>query len=179
MFFSTNINNETITFDALTSLDGANFGNVSLQKLTSLIIRTSTQCALTRSLSHRTSDISTGFTKIYVPKSLETTYKGATNWTAVSSQIYGIDEDTTCAVNATFTPSYNGSAVTHWDKVDCQEYSVGTLDTTTGSITPTTDGRILIRGLDANDDIKYVVYLVIGTGQVRQTNVRTHAQALP
>lgn len=153
----------TVTFDKLASLNGQSFyGTSPKSTFEALIIRTATLCTLSSAFTN--SDISAGFTKIYVPQSLASAYKGATNWTTRASQIYGIDEDTSITTEDTFTPSYTGSDVTTWDIVNLQDDTVATIDSSTGEVTPSDNGRILVRGLDANDEIKYVVYLVIGNG---------------
>ena len=162
----------TITFDTLTSFDGqTNFTSGAHSTLSSIIIRTPTLCTLSRGFTS-TSDITAQFTKFYVPVNLLTQYSSATNWTTYYNrgQIVGIDEDTTATVGTQFTPTTT-ETVDHWDQVDLQSYSVGTIDTTNGSITPTHDGRLLIRGLDANDEIVHVTYLQIGTGFDEEANL--------
>lgn len=110
--------------------------------------------------------------RFYVPAALLNDYKTATNWTTYASLMVGIDEDTTALVGTLFTPTTSATAtVDHWDQVDLQSYSVGTIDTTNGSITPTHDGRLLIRGLDASDNIVHVTYLQIGTGFDEEANL--------
>lgn len=160
----------TVTFDSLTSLDGEwNFGVGAKSTLSSIIIRTPTLCTLSR-IFNKTSDITAQFTKFYVPANLLAQYTSATNWTSYANQIVGIDEDTTCNKGQAFTPT-TSATVDHWDQVNLQSYSVGTIDSATGSITPTYDGRLLIRGLDANDEIVHVTYLQIGTGFDEEANL--------
>jgi hypothetical protein len=121
---------------------------------------------------------STGFAsivKFYVPKNLiGSFYSTATNWTTYynAGRVISIDEDTTATVGTAFTPTTTAQGIVSWDQVDLQSYSVGTVDTTTGTITPTHDGRLLIRGLDSNSDIVHVTYIQIGTGFDEEENLK-------
>ena len=163
---------QTATFDNLLTLDGrAFFGTRPNNTLAAVIIRTPTMCTLTAVFT--SSDVSNGLTKLYVPANLLTQYASATNWTTYYNrgQIIGIDEDTTATVGTTFTPTTTATDIVSWDMVELQSYSVGTVDTATGAITPTHDGRLLIRGLDANGNIKHVTYLQIGTGFDEEANL--------
>ena len=158
----TGCSNVTIEFDSLTNLQ-ASFGSVLRSTFVALIIRTPTLCNLNAAFNPN-SDIKAGLTKIYVPASLAASYRTATNWSAYANQIIGIDEDTTGTVGNAFTSTTSATGIVSWDQVNLQTYSVGTVDSTTGEITPTRDGRILIRGLDADSNIVHVTYLKIGTG---------------
>ena len=154
---------KTFQVDKLTNMDNI-FFNIA-PNLDTVIIRTPTLCTNSSSIINA-AKFTSGVGKFYVPTNLLASYSSATNWITWynSGQIIGIDEDTTCAVGDTFTPTTTATGIDHWDKVDLQSYSVGTIDTTTGAVTTTTDGRLLIRGLDASDNILHVTYLQIGTG---------------
>lgn len=154
----------TVQIDNIPSISGKIFGG---DKITALILRNPNGTTLAAALSN----ISTR--KIYVPKSLYSTfYATETNWVTLynAGGIKPIDEDTTATVGTAFTPTTTAT-VDHWDQVDLQSYSVGTIDTTTGAITPTHDGRLLIRGLDSSDNIVHVTYLQIGTGFDEEANL--------
>jgi len=134
-----------------------------------LIIRNSSATLRSGSALDGTA-IASGNGYIYVPAADVSSYQARTNWATYANQIKGIDEDTTCNKGQTFTPT-TSATVDHWDQVDLQSYSVGNIDTATGAITPTHDGRLLIRGLDANDEIVHVTYLQIGTGFDEEANL--------
>lgn len=154
----------TVQADLVTSINASGFAG---GRITALILRNPNGTRLTTSLNN----ISTR--KIYVPKSLYSTfYATETNWVALynAGAIIPIDEDTTATVGTMFTPTATAT-VDHWDQVDLQSYSVGTVDTTTGAITPTHDGRLLIRGLDSSNNILHVTYLQIGTGFDEEQNL--------
>lgn len=154
-----------VQFDTITAMPLSYTYYVN--NLKTFIIRTPTGCTL-KSRGTMATDI-----KYYVPKDiLISFYSTATNWVTDynAGRIVGIDEDTTGTVGTPFTPT-TSATVDHWDMVELQSYSVGTVDTATGSITPTHDGRLLIRGLDANDEIVHVTYLQIGTGFDEEANL--------
>ena len=110
--------------------------------------------------------------RFYVPSALLNDYKTATNWTAYASLMVGIDEDTMCAVSTTFIPTTSAVGIDHWDVVDLQSYTTySAFDSTIGAVTTNHDGRLLIRGLDSNGDIKHVTYLQIGTGFDEEANL--------
>lgn len=106
--------------------------------------------------------IVTGGGYFYVYKNLVDEIKSATNWTVIANAIVGIDVRISINKGATFIPSYSGTEVTHWDIVKLQSYDCATINSLTGEITSTKDGRVLVRGLDANDEIKYVAFVEIG-----------------
>ena len=151
-------NNSSINFTACNGQHN-NFVALILRK------QTMTNLSAVGTLAHSSTDF-----HIYVPAPLVNDYKTATNWTTYASLMVGIDEDTTGTVGTPFTPT-TSATVDHWDKIDLQSYSVGTVDTTNGSITPTHDGRLLIRGLDSSDNIVHVTYLQIGTGFDEEANL--------
>lgn len=152
---------KSVTFKQLSDL--SNFSNVAPSLETLIVLSSTTRLNSVATLN--------GFLgTIYVHNADLSWYISATNWTTYASQIVGIDEDTTATAGTQFTPT-TSATVDHWDQVDLQSYSVGTIDTTNGSITPTHDGRLLIRGLDANDEIVHVTYLQIGTGFDEEANL--------
>ena len=124
-----------------------------------LVLRQSTLIPLSSTGLNRGTDF-----HFYVPSSLVNDYKTATNWVSYAQYFVGIDQDTTGTVGTTFTPTFTAQNIDHWDQVDLQSYSVGTVDSATGAITPTYDGRLLIRGLDSSNNVVHVTYLQIGTG---------------
>jgi len=164
-------------FDGASSLKSLTFDNLmtfsnqgGAPAIETLIIRKSDTTLQVKSALTGTK-IASGEGYIYVPAADVSSYQARTNWTTYANQIVGIDEDTTCAVGQTFVPTTTATGIDHWDMVDLQSYSAGTVDTTNGSITPTHDGRLLIRGLDANDEIVHVTYLQIGTGFDEEANL--------
>ncbi len=151
---------KSITFDNIVSiLRGDGF----LANFETLIVRNTT-AALSSSTVFDSSKIKTGTGYIYVPASAVSDYKAASNWSVYASQIVGIDEDTTATVGVQFTPTTTAQGIVSFDKYDLQTYSVGTINPATGAITPTHDGRCLIRGFNSNNEIVHVTYLKVGTG---------------
>ena len=160
----------TLQFDSLTSVYlSQQFGTYA--NFNTLIIRTPQVCASAISSSSG-NFVAGGTGRIYVPASLLPSYGSLTNWAPLYNAgiMVGIDEDTVCAKGAVFTPNA-AAAVDHWDQVDLQSYSVGAVDTASGSITPSCDGRLLIRGLDAAGAIVHVTYLQIGSGIDEEANI--------
>lgn len=156
--FYNNTSLKSLTFDDLITLS-----NIGSAPLDALIIRnSSTTLSGTTVISN--TGIGTGNGYIYVPSASISYYKTATNWSTFESKFIGIDEDTTVNVGTQFTPATTASGIVSFDKYDLQSYSTGSINTSTGAITPTYDGRCLIRGYDSNGNIVHVTYLQIGTG---------------
>lgn len=137
--------------------------------LEAFVIRKSTLISLT---GNGLAGYDSSVFRFYVPASLLNDYKIATNWTAYASLMVGIDEDTACTTGDIFTPTTTATGIDHWDIVPLQSYTTySAFDSTTGAVTTSHDGRLLIRGLDANDNIVHVTYLQIGTGIDEEQNL--------
>ena len=106
--------------------------------------------------------IANGTGYIYVMSSMVDSYKNATNYTQYASQIVGINEIVTIAENETFTPSNYDNSVVSFDLYQLWSYTSANVDPGTGQVTPVTDGMVLLRGWNANDEIKYVAVVKIG-----------------
>lgn len=158
--FSSNNAIKTITFDALVTMAAV---PASFSNFIALIIR-KTNTSLNSGTAFDSTPIGTGNGYIYVPASAVSTYKSATNWVNYASKIIGIDEDTTATKGVLFTPTVTATGIVSYDMIDLQSYSTGTINSSTGAITPTCDGRMLIRGLDGNGVPLHVTYLKVGTG---------------
>lgn len=157
----------TLQMDNLSSMNSGTFQN-STSVTHTLVMRKNNVVTLAGTLKGQFETGKNGI--VYVPADLVESYN-TTNWTVLYNEgrIIGINEDTTATVGIEFVPTTSAS-ITRWDKVDLQSYDVGTLDTASGAITPTHDGRLLIRGFDANDNIVHCTYLQIGTGFDEEAN---------
>ena len=154
----------SLQFDSVSTIGGNYF--VSGSSINTIVIRTPTMCALTSALNAGNYVLG-GTGKIYVPYALISNYSTATNWVTNYNrgQIKAINQDATCSTGDTFTPTTTATGVDHWDVIALQSYTTySAFDSSTGAVTTSHDGRLLIRGRDANDEILHVTYLQIGTG---------------
>ena len=81
---------EKIDLPAVTSISDSVF--TLANKLTAVILRSTTMATLTNKSAFGTSGISAGTGYIYVPSSLVASYKAATNWSTYAAQIRAIED---------------------------------------------------------------------------------------
>ncbi len=102
-------------------------------------------------------------TLFYVPSALVETYKSATNWSTLASRIFGYEQETSIALNETFTPNPTATDIVSWDFISVNEAGC-TQNSSTGAITIIDVGcfegtdessHILVRGLNANNQPVY------------------------